>query len=84
MAPLTLPAETQRDGDDLHSPAYHASVQAAKAANALDRHRVFVETGVRVDGEGHFILPERSFADIGMAMGNFMSAAIYGARGEHR
>ncbi len=58
-------------------------IAAAKVAQAAERHRVFVQTGVVIDDQGD-IEQERRTADLGLKLANFASAAIYGPRGQYR
>lgn len=85
MAPVLLATQTEpaRKGDAYYDVTTE-SLNAAKLAQKLDRMQVYAETGIRIDDEGHFVFTEQNMADLGIRLGNAMSAAIYGARGEFR
>ncbi len=66
-----------------HDPPVTAdSIAAAQAQQRLDRLRVYADTGIQIDTDGHFLLP--THLDLGLALGNMIAAACYGARGEKR
>jgi hypothetical protein len=78
-SPLTLVAAEDAD----RCGVTPGSLAAAKAAQALERHRVQVETGVTIDEQGHFVLAPDPVR-LGMQLGNFIAAACYGPRGQYR
>ena len=63
-------------------PVTPESIARAKAAQQAERARVTALTGVKFTDDGFMRLPDD--VEVGLALGNWLLAAVYGVSGEKR